>query len=115
EQEDAVIDCVMYKFYATRARRLLSQGARVQLSGRATVYAPRGRLQFVAEGLRIAGRGALLEALERLKHKLQGEGLFDPERKRRLPAEPRVVGVVTSRSGAAFHDIKTVAFRRANL
>ncbi len=115
EREDAVVDCVMYKFYAARARRFLLDGARVQLSGRATVYAPRGRLQFVAEALRPAGRGALLEALERLKKKLHAEGLFDPERKRPLPLEPRVVGVVTSRSGAAFHDIKTVAFRRANL
>ncbi len=115
EREDAVVDCVMYKFYAARARRFLDEGARVQLSGRATIYAPRGRLQFVAEALRPAGRGALLEALERLKLKLQREGLFDPARKRPLPSDPRVVGVVTSRAGAAFHDIKTVAFRRAHV
>lgn len=115
EQQDAVIDCVMYKFYATRARRFLADGARVQLRGSATIYAPRGRLQFVAEALRPSGRGALLEALEQLKLKLQSEGLFDVERKRPLPSEPRVVGVVTSRSGAAFIDIKTVALRRANI
>lgn len=115
EREDAVLDCVMYKFYAARARRYLSDGARVQLSGRATIYAPRGRLQFVAESLRPAGRGALLEALERLKKKLADEGLFDASRKRPLPSDPRVVGVVTSRSGAALHDIVSVAFRRANM
>lgn len=115
EQEDAVVDCVMYKFYAARARRFLNEGARVQLSGRATIYAARGRLQYVAEALRPAGRGALLEALERLKQRLAAEGLFDPARKRPLPPDPRVVGVVTSRSGAALHDITSVAFRRANV
>ena len=115
EREDALLDCVMYKFYAARARRFLSEGARVQLSGRATIYAARGRLQFVAEALRPAGRGALLEALEQLKQRLAAEGLFDPARKRPLPADPRVVGVVTSRSGAALHDIVSVAFRRANV
>ena len=112
EREDAVVECVMYRMNALRARRHLSEGARVQLMGRATLWAPRGRLQLVAEALRPAGRGALLEALEKLKARLAEEGLFAPERKRPLPAEPRVVGVVTSAAGAAFHDIRTVAFRR---
>jgi exodeoxyribonuclease VII large subunit len=71
-------------------------------------------LQFVAERVRPAGRGALLEALERLKERLAAEGLFATERKRPLPAECRVIGVVTSASGAAFHDICSVAFRRGS-
>lgn len=112
EREDAVIDCVAYRMAALRARRHLADGARVQLWGRATFWAPRGRLQFVVESVRAVGRGALLEALERLKERLAAEGLFDSGRKRDLPAEPRVVGVVTSAAGAAFHDIRTVAFRR---
>ncbi len=112
EREEAVIDCVMYRFNAQRARRILDEGARVQLLGRATLWAPRGRLQFSVEKARPAGRGALLEALEKLKQRLAEEGLFALERKRPLPAEPRVVGVVTSSAGAAFHDICTVAFRR---
>lgn len=112
EREDAAVECVMYRMNALRARRHLTEGARVQLLGRATLWAPRGRLQLVAETLRPAGRGALLEALEKLKARLAEEGLFAPERKRALPAEPRVVGVVTSATGAAFHDIRTVAFRR---
>lgn len=110
-----MLDCVMYKFYAARARRYLTEGARVQLSGRATIYAARGRLQYVAEALRPAGRGALLEALEQLRQRLLAEGLFDAARKRPLPPDPRVVGVVTSRAGAALHDITSVAFRRANV
>ncbi len=112
EQEDAVIDCVLYRMDAGRARKHLIDGARVQIAGRATVWAPRGRLQWVGCRVRPAGRGALLEALERLKHKLKQEGLFDEERKRALPFQPRAVGVVTSSSGAAFHDIRSVAFRR---
>lgn len=112
EREEAAIDCVMYRTAPPRARRLLADGARVVLTGRASLYVPRGRLQFLAEGAATAGRGALLEALERLKEKLAAEGLFAPERKRPLPAEPRIIGVVTSGDGAAIHDIITVAFRR---
>ncbi|MEO7033376.1 MAG: exodeoxyribonuclease VII large subunit [Polyangiaceae bacterium] len=115
EAEDAIIECVMYRFNATRARRHLNEGARLQLSGQATVWAPRGRLQFVANEVRPAGRGALLEALEQLKERLAAEGLFAPEKKRPLPSEPRVVGVVTSAAGAAFHDIVSVAFRRGDV
>ncbi len=115
EREEAVIDCVMYRFDAQRAQKHLADGARLQLWGRATVWAPRGRLQLVATFARPAGRGALLEALEALKGRLEAEGLFAPERKRPLPSDPRVVGVVTSAHGAAFHDIRTVAFRRGGV
>jgi exodeoxyribonuclease VII large subunit len=115
EREEAIIDCVMYRFDAQRARRILTEGARLQLKGRATVWAPRGRLQLVGTLARLAGRGELLLALEKLKEQLAQEGLFDPARKRALPTAPRVVGVVTSGAGAAFHDIRTVAFRRGGL
>jgi exodeoxyribonuclease VII large subunit len=115
EQEEASIDAVMYRTAPPRSRRLLADGARVVLIGRATVYAPRGRLQFTADEARPAGRGALLEALERLKEKLAGEGLFAAERKRPLPADPRIIGVVTSASGAALHDIIKVASRRGRV
>jgi exodeoxyribonuclease VII large subunit len=115
EREDAQIDCVMYRFDAQRARRILTEGARLQLKGRATVWAPRGRLQLVGTLARLAGRGELLVALEKLKAALAKEGLFDAARKRPLPSSPRIVGVVTSSSGAAFHDIRSVAFRRGGL
>jgi exodeoxyribonuclease VII large subunit len=115
EREDAVLDCVMYRTQALRARRFLSEGSRIQLFGRATVWVPRGRLQFIAEAARPAGRGGILAALEALKTKLAAEGLFAPERKRPLPKEPRIVGVVTSAHGAAIHDIVTVAFRRGRV
>jgi exodeoxyribonuclease VII large subunit len=115
EREDAQIDCVMYRFDAQRSRRVLVEGARLQLKGKATVWAPRGRLQLVGTLARLAGRGELLIALEKLKEQLAKEGLFESDRKRPLPLSPRVVGVVTSGAGAAFHDIRTVAFRRAGL
>ncbi len=113
EREEASIDVVLYRSNVTpRARSLCVDGARVRLRGKPTFWAPRGRLQLVADRLQPAGRGALLEALERLKGKLAAEGLFAAERKRPLPREPRVVGVVTSPTGAAIHDICRVAFRR---
>jgi exodeoxyribonuclease VII large subunit len=115
QEEDACVECVMYRFDALRAQRYLIEGAKIQLFGRATVWAPRGRLQFVAQRVRPAGRGGILIALEALKKQLAAEGLFDPARKRPLPADPRVVGVVTSAAGAAFHDIRTVAFRRGGV
>jgi exodeoxyribonuclease VII large subunit len=113
EREDAAIDAVMYKTSITqRARALLVDGARVRLRGKPTFWPPRGKLQFVADRAEAIGRGALLEALEKLKAKLQAEGLFAPERKRALPAEPRIIGVVTSAGGAVIHDVCKVAFRR---
>jgi len=113
EREDASIDVVVYRSNVTpRMRTLCVDGARVRLRGRPTFWAPRGRLQLVADRAQAAGRGALLEALERLKAKLAAEGLFAPERKRALPGEPRVVGVVTSPTGAVIHDVCRVAFRR---
>lgn len=112
EREPALLDCVMYRTQALRFRKLLSDGTRIQVRGRATVWVPRGRLQFSVEQVRAAGQGSLVLALEELKQRLAAEGLFDPARKRALPAEPRVIGVVTSAVGAAWQDITAVAFRR---
>ena len=112
EREPALLDCVMYRSAALKFRRMLLDGTRVQARGRATVWVPRGRLQFTVEQVRAAGRGAHLLALEELKRKLSAEGLFDESHKRAVPLEPRVIGVVTSAVGAAFQDIVAVAFRR---
>ena len=113
EREEAAIDVVMYRTNVSpRMRTLCVDGARLRLRGRPTLWAPRGRLQLVADRLQAAGRGALLEAIERLKAKLAAEGLFAPEHKRPIPCEPRIVGVVTSATGAVIHDVCRVAFRR---
>ncbi|MET0591722.1 MAG: exodeoxyribonuclease VII large subunit [Polyangiaceae bacterium] len=115
EREDAMIECVMYRSAPVRSRKLIEDGARLQLRGRATIFAPRGRLQFTTDMARPAGRGALLEALEALKNRLLAEGLFAPDRKRPLPTHAAVIGVVTSPAGAAIHDIAKVAFRRGGV
>jgi exodeoxyribonuclease VII large subunit len=113
EEEDATVDVVVYRQNVTpRSKMLVKDGARVRLRGKPTFWAPRGRMQMIGDRVEPTGKGALLEALEKLKVKLQAEGLFAPERKRPLPHEPRIIGVVTSAGGAVIHDICKVAFRR---
>ncbi len=112
EREDALIDGVMYRSAPARARQLLCDGESVVLTGRVTVYAPRGRLQLVADDVLGSARGALLERLEKLKAKLAAEGLFDSDRKQLLPTNPQCIAVLTSRDGAAIHDVIRVAFSR---
>lgn len=111
-REDAALECVMYRMDALRVRAFLREGAHIQALGRATLWAPRGRLQLVLSQMRPVGLGSLLEQLERLKAKLREEGLFERSRKRALPSSPSVVGIITSAHGAALQDIVTVAFRR---
>lgn len=82
------------------------------MHGRLTVYEPRGEYQIVVEYVEPKGIGALQLAFEQLKERLAAEGLFDKERKKRLPVFPRAVGVVTSLTGAAIRDILTVLQRR---
>ena len=113
EEEEAVIDVVVYRMQLTpRAKALVKDGARIRLRCKPTFWGPRGKLQFIGDRIEPTGKGALLEALEKLKEKLAAEGLFAPEKKRALPSEPRVIGVVTSAAGAVIHDICKVAFRR---
>ncbi|MBW2527720.1 MAG: exodeoxyribonuclease VII large subunit, partial [Deltaproteobacteria bacterium] len=112
EAEDAVIDAVMYRTAPAAAKKALQEGESVVLVGRVTVYPPRGRMQLVASDVLQTARGALLEALERLKRQLDAEGLFDEERKKPLPPDPRTIAVLTSRDGAAIHDVIQVAFQR---
>lgn len=113
ERQDAMVTSVMYRREAQRFGRHLSEGARVQVRGRASLYVARGNLQWIADAVRPAGQGALLEALAKLRAKLISEGLTDQSRKRPLPLDPRAIGVVTSRDGAAFFDIVKVALRRS--
>lgn len=113
EEDEAAVDVVIYRSSVTqRMRTLLADGARIRVRGKPTFWAPRGKLQMIADRLEPTGKGALLEALEKLKEKLAGEGLFAAEKKRPIPVDPRVIGVVTSRTGAVIHDICQVAFRR---
>jgi exodeoxyribonuclease VII large subunit len=109
----ASVDCAMFR---TRAQFLdfrPENGQRVEVRARVTLYEPRGSYQLVVEEVRKAGLGALHEAFEKLKAKLDAEGLFDAARKKALPAFPRAIGIVTSREAAALRDMLTTLARRA--
>ena len=110
---DAQLRCVMWRTYAERLRVPPSEGTEVYLLGTPTVWAPRGELRLSAVTvLPTSGVGVQQLALERTRELLERDGLFDPARKRPLPAFPRGLAVVTSSDGAVIHDIVTVARRR---
>ncbi len=106
------LSAVMFYSEATRLRFRLKDGMQIQAYGRVTVYERRGNYQIILETIQPAGMGNLQAAFEALKKKLEGEGLFDLERKRPLPTFPQTVGVVTSSSGAALRDFCRVLHRR---
>ena len=90
----------------------LQNGALIEAHGRLTVYEVRGEYQFSIRTIRPTGLGELQRRFEELKRKLEGEGLFAPERKRPIPALPRAVGVITSPTGAAIRDFLQIVDRR---
>src|SRR4029079_17599995 len=90
----------------SRFRR--KDGMAVLVRARVGLYEPRGEYQLLVEHLEEAGEGALKREFEKLKAKLAAEGLFAAERKRPLPEVPRRIGVVSSPTGAAIHDILRV-------
>ncbi len=109
---DSVISAVMFKNSMMRMEFEPENGMKVLAHGRVSAYPPRGNYQFIADRMIPDGAGALAVAFEQLKAKLGAEGLFDPARKKPLPAHPRRIGVITSPSGAAVHDIIRVAKKR---
>ena len=113
KDDAAQVRAVMFKGRAQHAGFAPREGDKVEVRTLVTLYAPRGDYQLNVEAIRRAGVGNLYEAFLRLKEKLEREGLFDPARKRPLPAFPRCIGVVTSPQAAALHDILTALRRRA--
>jgi len=105
----ASIPCAMFRTANLKAKIRPKDGDQVLAEGYIDFYAPQGKIQLIVLGLRSAGMGEMYIRLEELKRKLAAEGLFDPSRKRELPMRPRKVAVVTSRSGAALHDILNVS------
>lgn len=112
ELEAAQLSVVMFRADARRAKIRLANGQRVKLRGGCSYFEPRGRLQFIARGAEAAGEGDLAARFKALYKKLEAEGLFDPARRRPLPAFPQTIGVVTSSTGAALRDIIRVAHER---
>ncbi len=112
KDESAQVRCVLFRHRAQLVDAPLANGARVEIRAVPTLYEARGEFQLTVEYVRRAGVGSLFEAFERTKRKLEAEGLFATERKRPLPAYPRVVGIVTSPQAAALRDVLTTLKRR---
>src|SRR5215472_6707196 len=112
KDRDAQLRCAMFRMKNSLVGFTPRDGAHLLLRGRMTVYEARGEYQLIVEHLEEAGEGALKREFERLKTRLAAEGLFALERKRPLPRFPRRIGVITSPSGAALHDILKILARR---
>ncbi|TDG14995.1 exodeoxyribonuclease VII large subunit [Seongchinamella unica] len=108
----AQVRCAMFRGRNQRLRFTPGSGDHVRLRCRVSLYEGRGEFQLIVEHMEQAGAGALQAAFERLKAKLLAEGLFDPARKKPLPESVSHLGVITSPTGAAIHDILTVLKRR---
>ncbi len=109
---EAQIRCVMWASDARRALAAPDEGMTITAFARLTVYAARGELQLRVLKIEAAGDGLWRKAFEKVRMKLEAEGLFALERKRRLPLLPSCVAVVTSADGAALHDVVAVVRRR---
>ncbi|MDP3831768.1 MAG: exodeoxyribonuclease VII large subunit, partial [Ignavibacteriaceae bacterium] len=112
KDSDAQISCTMWKGYNNYVFFKPEDGMKVIITGKLTVYPPRGSYQIDIRSMKPAGEGELQAAFERLKRKLFEEGLFDEVYKKEIPSSPKKIGVVTSIDGAAFKDIISVAQRR---
>lgn len=108
----AQVRCAMFKNRNFQIRNQPQNGDRVIVKAKVSLYEGRGEYQLICEHLESAGSGALQVAFEELKLKLQKEGLFDTTHKKPLPKQPNHLGIVTSATGAAVHDILTVLKRR---
>jgi len=112
KDQKAQIRCAMFRGHNQRLRFIPKEGEKVVVRTKVSLYEGRGDYQLIVESMEPAGAGDLQKAFEQLKAKLSTEGLFDQARKKELPALPKTIGVITSPTGAAIHDIITVLNRR---
>ena len=112
KDSNAQLSCVLFRAEPVPNRDLLQDGQKLVLQGEMTVYDVRGQYQLIVRKVELQGIGALQVAFERLKQKLNAEGLFAAERKRPLPRHPQRIGIVTSPTGAALRDVLHVIHRR---
>jgi len=110
KEENTLLRCVMFK--GGSGGEHITDGSAISLHGRVSVYEVRGDLQCIADIARPEGLGERFLELEKLKVQLEAEGLFEPSRKRPIPSFPKRVGVITSPTGAVWHDIQNVVGRR---
>ncbi|WP_409161319.1 exodeoxyribonuclease VII large subunit [Pectobacterium sp. B2J-2] len=112
KDERAQVRCAMFRTSNRRVTFRPQNGQQVLIRATITLYEPRGDYQLLAESMQPAGDGLLQQQFEQLKQKLAAEGLFDQQFKQVLPSPAKQVGVITSASGAALHDILQVLQRR---
>ncbi len=112
KDEGSVIKSVMFRSSVGRVKFALKEGMNVIVYGRISVYPASGQYQLYAEDIQPDGIGALYIAYEQIKEKLAAEGLFDQSRKKPIPKLPATVGIITSPTGAAIHDMINVISRR---
>ncbi|WP_088226402.1 exodeoxyribonuclease VII large subunit [Desulfosporosinus sp. FKB] len=112
KDEFSSLKAVMFKSRSERVRFAPSDGLKVLVRGNLRIYDREGTVQFYVEEMEPSGLGQLYLAFEQLKKKLAAEGLFDPVRKKKIPAYPRSIGIVTSPTGAVIRDILNVMGRR---
>ena len=115
KDKNAALKCMMWKHDAGRSRINLQDGMAVEVHGRITVYEPQGTYQLAVNLIQPRGEGALYQEFQRLKAMLEADGLFDIERKRPIPELPRVIGIITSGTGAALGDMLNTLRRRLPL
>lgn len=104
--------CAMFRTHNRRIPFRPENGQQVICQGRVSLYAQRGDVQFIGDSMEVEGVGGLQLAYEQLKQSLELEGLFEQQHKQTLPSHPRTIGVITSATGAAIHDILNVLTRR---
>ena len=109
---NAQIRCALFRTQHRRLNFKLENGKQVIVKAQVSLYEPRGDYQLIVDSMESAGEGDLRRAFDDLKYKLAEEGLFDSAYKQRLPVLPKAIGVITSATGAALHDILTVLKRR---
>ncbi len=112
KDEGAQLSCALFRGIAPESRPLLNDGTQVLLCGEITLFEARGQYQLLVRKVELKGQGVLQVRFERLKRKLQGEGLFASGRKRLLPEFPARIGLLTSPSGAAIRDVLHVVQER---
>jgi len=112
KDDNAQVRCAMFRNSNRRVTFRPQHGQQVLVRANITLYEPRGDYQIIVESMQPAGEGLLQQKYEQLKAKLQAEGLFDQQLKKPLPSPAHCVGVITSKTGAALHDILHVLKRR---
>ena len=114
KDENALIECMIPDVFSVANFADLKDGETIIAKGSVTLYKKSGRYRFLVRSFTVAGLGDMYLKLAELKEKLDGQGIFDPAHKKTLPKYPRHIGIVTSASGAALHDIMNIAARRNN-